>query len=103
MPLGMTVLQSGVAGEEMTRRDAVFRKRKGPTTFVERAYADTRAGGGGRTWENEKQLSRKTGGGRRLPACFFTSTTGVILPPPLLLKATRSVFSKTQSPEAKLK
>lgn len=46
MPLGMTVLQSGVAGEEMTRRDAVFRKRKGPTTFVERAYADTRGGGG---------------------------------------------------------
>lgn len=48
MPLGMTVLQSGVAGEEMTRRDAVFRKRKGPTTFVERAYADTRGGGGGK-------------------------------------------------------
>lgn len=42
MPLGMTVLQSGIAREEMTRRDAVLRKRKRPTAFVETAYADTR-------------------------------------------------------------
>lgn len=41
-PLGMTVLQSGVAREEMTRKDAVLRKRKRPTAFVEIAYADTR-------------------------------------------------------------
>lgn len=101
MPLGMTVLQSGIAREEMTRRDAVLRKRKRPTAFVETAYADTRKTTTKRGLGKWEAAFTEDGWGQESTS-FFTSTTGAILSSPLLLKATRSVFSKTQSPEAKL-